>query len=64
MAVMGLSAFTSEEKIGKKLNSSKMATNGTGGPLYNRTYLQKVTGFPENLVACHLIHGDIFHFMC
>jgi len=47
MAVMGLLAFTSEEKIGKKLNSSEMATKGTGGPLYNMSYLQKVSCCPQ-----------------
>lgn len=44
-AVMGLLAFTSEEKIGKNLNSSKMATNGTGGPLYIRTDYRKLLVF-------------------
>ena len=44
-AVMGLLAFTSEEKIGKNLNSSKMATNGTGGPIYNRTDYRKLLVF-------------------
>ena len=44
-AVMGLLAFTSEEKIGKNLNSSKMATNGTGGPIYNRTDYRKLMVF-------------------
>jgi len=47
MAVMELLAFTSEEKIGKKLNSSEMATKETGGPLYNRSYLQKVSCCPQ-----------------
>lgn len=44
-AVMGLLAFTSEEKIGKNLNSSKMATNGTGSPIYNRTDYRKLMVF-------------------